>query len=68
MTLINQIKAKDKTKRVIESCITDEHYEVAKRMLERYNNKFEDFVGYNELKRLINQNKDEWVQQMILRD
>jgi len=59
MTLINQIKAKDKTKRVIESCITDEHYEVAKRMLELYNNKFEDFVGYNELKRLINQNKDE---------
>ena len=59
MTLINQIKAKDKTKRVIESCTTDEHYEVAKRMLEQYNNKFEDFVGYNELKRLINQNKDE---------
>ena len=59
MTLINQIKAKDKTKRVIESCITDEHYEVAKRMLEQYNNKFEDFVGYNELKRLINQNKDD---------
>lgn len=59
MTLINQIKAKDKTKRVIESCITDEHYEVAKRMLEQYNNKFEDFVGYNELKRLINQNKYE---------
>jgi hypothetical protein len=59
MTLINQIKAKDKTKRVIESCITVEHYEVAKRMLELYNNKFEDFVGYNELKRLINQNKDE---------
>jgi hypothetical protein len=44
MTLINQ---------------TDEHYEVAKRMLELYNNKFEDFVGYNELKRLINQNKDD---------
>ena len=59
MTLINQIKAKDKTKRVIESCITDEHYEVAKRMLELYNNKFEDFVGYNELKRMIHQNKDE---------
>ena len=59
MTLINQIKAKDKTKRVIESCTTDEHYEVAKRMLELYNNKFEDFVGYNELKRLINQNKED---------
>jgi len=28
-------------------------------MLEQYNNKFEDFVGYNELKRLINQNKED---------
>jgi hypothetical protein len=51
-------KGKNKTKKVIESCVSKEHYEVAKRMLERYNNKFEDFVGYNELKRLINQNKD----------
>jgi hypothetical protein len=28
-------------------------------MLEFYNNKFEDFLGYNELKRLIKVNKDE---------
>jgi hypothetical protein len=59
MTLIDQIKAKNKTKKVIESCDSKEHYEVAKRMLEYYNDKFEDFVGYNELKRLINQNKDD---------
>ena len=59
MTLIDQIKAKNKTKKVIESCDSKEQYEVAKRMLEYYNNKFEDFVGYNELKRLINQKKDE---------
>ena len=59
MTLIDQIKAKNKTKKVIESCDSKEDYEIAERMLEYYNNKFEDFVGYNELKRLINQNKDE---------
>lgn len=58
MTLINQIKAKNKTKKVIESCVSKEHYEVAERMLEQYNNKFEDFVGYNELKRLLKKNKD----------
>jgi hypothetical protein len=32
---------------------------MAERMLEFYNNKFEDFLGYNELKRLIKQGKDE---------
>jgi hypothetical protein len=32
---------------------------MAERMLEFYNNKFEDFLGYNELKRLIKVNKDE---------
>lgn len=58
MTLIDQIKAKNKTKKVIESCVSKEHYEVAERMLEQYNNKFEDFVGYNELKRLLKKNKD----------
>jgi len=60
MTLIDQIKAKNKTKKVIESCDSKEHYEIAERMLEYYNNKFEDFVGYNELKRLIKKNKDEY--------
>ena len=59
MTLIDQIKAKNKTKKVIESCVSKEHYEVAKRMLEQYNNKFEDFVGYNELKRLLKKIKNE---------
>jgi len=64
--LINQIKAKDKTKRVIKSCITDEHYEVAKRMLEQYNNKFEDFVGYNELKRMMSKEHQEKIYQQFL--
>lgn len=58
MTLIDQIKAKNKTKKVIESCDSKEHYEVARRMLEQYNKKFEDFVGYNELRRLLIKNKD----------
>jgi len=59
MTLIDQIKAKKKTEKVIKSCITKEHFEMAERMLEFYNNKFEDFLGYHELKRLIKQNKDD---------
>jgi hypothetical protein len=59
MTLIDQIKAKKKTEKVIKSCSTREHFELAERMLEFYNVKFDDFLGYNELKRLIKQNKDE---------
>ena len=59
MTLIDQIRAKRKTEKVIKSCVTKEHYEIAERMLEFYNNKFEDFLGYHELKRLIKQGKDE---------
>ena len=59
MIIIDQIKAKKKTEKVIKSCITKEHFEMAERMLEFYNNKFEDFLGYNEIKRLIKVNKDE---------
>ena len=59
MTLIDQVKAKKKTEKVIKSCVTKEHFEMAERMLELYNNKFEDFLGYHALKRLIKQNKDE---------
>lgn len=53
MEILNQIKAKKKTKSVIQSCVTKEHYEVAERMVEQYKNKFDDFLGYNELKRLL---------------
>ena len=53
MTLTDQIEAKNKTKKVIESCNSKEHYEIAERMIEMYNDKFEDFTGYNELKRLL---------------
>lgn len=59
MEILNQIKAKKKTKSVIQSCVTKDHYEVAERMIEQYKNKFDDFIGYNELKRLINKKKDE---------
>lgn len=59
MSLINQIEAKNKTKRVIESCDNEEHYEVAERMVKYYNEKYEDFVGYNELKRLLKKIKNE---------
>jgi hypothetical protein len=59
MEIIKQIEAKNKVIKVINSCITNEHFESSLNYVDLYHKKFEDFVGYNELKRLINQNKDE---------
>ena len=59
MGILEQIMAKDKTQRVIESCVTDTHFSCAEKMLQLYYKKYEDYLGYNQLKRMINQNKDE---------
>ncbi len=59
MDILDQIRAKDKTQRVIESCVTDTHFSCAEKMIELYYKKYEDYLGYNQLKRILNQNKDE---------
>ena len=59
MEIIKQIEAKNKAIKVINSCKTDEHFESSLNYIDLYYKKFEDFVGYNELKRLINQNKED---------
>lgn len=59
MTIIEQIEAKIKTEKVIKSCKTKCHFEVAERMVELYHKKFEDFLGYMELNRMIKKNKND---------
>jgi hypothetical protein len=54
MEILNQIKAKRKCVRVIESCKTKEQHKSAKNYIDLYYKKFEDFIGYNELKRMLN--------------
>jgi hypothetical protein len=54
MEILKQIKAKKKCVKVIESCETKEHYKSAYNYINLYHNKFEDFIGYNELKRMLN--------------
>lgn len=49
--LIKQISAKSKAFDVIESCTTGDHFNAAMNYIELYYQKFEDFLGYNELKR-----------------
>ena len=49
--IINQLGAKSKAMDVINSCITGEHFNGAEKYIELYNQKFDDFLGYNELKR-----------------
>jgi hypothetical protein len=50
--------AKSKCVAVIESCKTLEQLKVAKRFIELYNKKYEDFLGYNMLNRKINENEE----------
>ncbi len=49
--LIKQISAKAKAINIINSCVCGLHFESAEKYIELYHNKFEDFLGYNELKR-----------------
>lgn len=58
MEIVNQMKAKSKCVAVIESCKTLEQLKVAKRFVELYNKKYEDFLGYNMLNRKINENEE----------
>lgn len=58
MEIINQMEAKNKCIAVIESCETVEQLEVAKRYVELYNKKYEDFLGYNMLNRKIKENEE----------
>jgi|TARA_R110002020_G_scaffold91096_3_gene221492 hypothetical protein len=57
MEILKQIEAKNKAIKVINSCKTDEHFESSLNYVELYYKKFEDLIGYNELKRLIRKNK-----------
>lgn len=58
MIIVEQIVAKKKTEMVIKSCKSNDHFEIAERMVELYHKKFEDFLGYNQLKRLIKKIKN----------
>ena len=58
MEIIELLEAKSKCVRVIESCITLEQLKVAKKYVELYNKKYEDFLGYNMLIRKINKNEE----------
>lgn len=50
MTIVKQVLAKQHAFAVIESCQTGDHFDAAKRYVELYFKRFEDFLGYNELK------------------
>jgi hypothetical protein len=54
MELLKQIEAKQKCTLVIESCVNKEQLESAHNYVKLYYKKFEDFLGYNELIRMIN--------------
>lgn len=49
MDILKQIEAKNKGFKIIQSCTTKEHCESTTRYINRYFEKFEDFLGYTEL-------------------
>ena len=53
MNIHQQLEAKEKAIRVIQSCKTLEQLNNAVNYVNNYNNLFSDMVGYSELKRLI---------------
>lgn len=58
MEIMKQIESKNKAIKIINSCKTDTHFDSSLNYVELYYKKFGDFIGYNELKRILNQNKD----------
>lgn len=54
MELLKQIEAKQKCFLVIESCVNNHQLKFAYNYVNLYFKKFEDFLGYNELVRMIN--------------
>lgn len=57
MEILKQIESKSKAIKVIDSCETSEQLNFALNYVELYYKKFEDFVGYNELKRMVIEQK-----------
>ena len=51
MVILRQLEAKKKAIKIIHSCTTKNQIESAKKYVELYNTRFEDFLGYQELKR-----------------
>lgn len=51
--LIKQLSAKTKALNIIESCLTGEHFTVAEKYIELYYKIFQDLIGYNELKKML---------------
>ncbi len=57
MEILKQIESKNKAIRVINSCVTDEQFNSALNYIELYYKRFEDFIGYNELKKNLERQK-----------
>lgn len=53
MSIIKQIKAKNKAKEVIKTCVNLKQCSAAKQYIVLYNKKFHDLVGFTELKVLL---------------
>lgn len=57
MEILKQITAKIKAFDIIDSCENADHWNAAERYIKLYFDKFEDFVGKQELERYLQEHK-----------
>jgi len=50
MSIVSQVLTKQKAMVMIETCESQDHFNSTMNYIELYHKKFEDFLGYNELK------------------
>ena len=58
MGILKQIEAKNKGFKIIQSCTTKEHCKSTTMYINRYFEKFEDFLGYTELNNALLEHKN----------
>ena len=68
MEIKNLIKAKEKGKLIIDSCLSIDQLDTAKRYVDQFYMRFNDLVSYSDLNILINNKKEKLKDMITLKD
>ena len=68
MEILNLIEAKEKAKKIVESCTTEKQLKAAEKYVELFKNKFEDNLSYHKLKKEISEKYRKLDNMEVLRD
>lgn len=68
MEILNLIEAKEKAKKIVESCTTEKQLKSAEKYVELFRNKFEDNLSYYKLKKEISEKYRKLNKMEVFRD